>query len=243
MLLVCVLACGHAVTPAPSPVSVILAGPTIAADSLHVAATDSFGVGLARRLARDTSVHVAVVSDRGALDFIDGGGDVLVTDRPSVIRYASSRSDFATMALPWDRQYALLTRNLAPPRTPDVLDAVHADARVAQQHCPTDTVSVRTPSDVYYVAEDSIARSLAERLVGLGVARRAMPFSRALLTLAPLAELSIATRPIAGEPCDRDWQWWHAGPLIDTRSHLIVRRGAVGVVPDTAGGVTLETTP
>jgi hypothetical protein len=243
MLLVCVLACGHAVTPAPSPVSAILAGPAVSAESLRVAATDSFGVALARRLARDTSIHVAVVSDRGALDFIDGGGDVLVTDRPSVIRYASSRSDFATMALPWDRQYALVTRDLAPPRTPDVVDAVHADARVAQQHCPTDTIRVRTPSDVFYLADDSIARSLAERLVGLGVAQRAMPFSRGLLKLAPLAELSIATRPIAGEPCDHDWQWGHAGPLIDTRSHLIVRRGAVGVVADTSGTVRLETSP
>lgn len=239
MLLVCVLACGHAVTPAPSPVSVILAGPAIAADSLRIAATDSFGVRLARQLARDTNVRVTVVSDREALDFIDGDGDVLVTDRPSVIRYASSRHDFASITLPWDRQYALITSIVDS--VPDVLDAVHADARMAKQHCPIDTFGGRKPGDVYYLADDSIARSLAERLVGLGVAQRTMPFSRAVLRLAPLAELSIATRPIDGAPCDLLWA--HAVPLIDTRSHLIVRRGSVGAVADTAGGVKLETAP
>jgi hypothetical protein len=232
--LVCVLACGHAVTPAPSPASIILAGPTVAAESLRVAATDSFGVARARHLAPRAQVHV--VSDREALDLVDSGADIIVTDRAPVIRYAASRTDFATIPLPWDRQYALVSA--FPTSVPDVLDAVHADARVAQQHCPVD--SARAPAQrVAYSADDSIARSLAERLVGLGVARRATPFGRD--TVPPF----ILARPIDGGTCEigAGALILHVTPLVETRSHLVVRRGAVGVVADTAGSVRLETTP
>jgi hypothetical protein len=176
------------------------------------------------------------VTDRGALDLIDSGGDVVVTDRPAVIRYASSRADFATIPLPWDRQYALVTA--APTSAPDVLDAVHADARVAQQHCPVD--SARAPAQrVAYRADDSVARSLAERLVGLGVALRATPLDR--YTVPPF----IWVRSIDGGTCEigADSLVLHVTPLVETRSHLIVRRGAVGVIADTAGSVRLEATP
>ena len=232
ILVVCVLACGHAAShPTPaSPVSVVLAGPTVPAESLRVAATDSFGVAIARRLA--PGVNARVVTDREALDLVDGGGDVLVTDRPAVIRYASSRTDFATIPLPWDRQYALVTT--APTTAPDVLDAVHADARVAQQHCPVDSARAQAQR-VAYVADDSIARSLAERLVGLGVALRATPLGRD--TAPPF----ILARPIDGGTCEIGAL--HVTPLVETRSHLVVRRGSVGVVADTLGGVRLETTP
>jgi len=211
-------------------VSVVLAGPTVPAESLRVAATDSFGVAIARRLA--PGVNARVVTDREALDLVDGGGDVLVTDRPAVIRYASSRTDFATIPLPWDRQYALVTT--APTTAPDVLDAVHADARVAQQHCPVDSARAQAQR-VAYVADDSIARSLAERLVGLGVALRATPLGRD--TAPPF----ILARPIDGGTCEIGAL--HVTPLVETRSHLVVRRGSVGVVADTLGGVRLETTP
>jgi len=231
---VCVSACGRAPHPAPAAVSVVLAGPTVSAQSLRVAATDSFGVTLAQHLA--TGAAVRRVSDRGALDLIDSGGDVVVTDRPAVIRYASSRADFATIPLPWDRQYALVTAT--PTSAPDVLDAVHADARVAQQHCPVD--STRAPAQrVAYRADDSVARSLAERLVGLGVALRATPLDR--YTVPPF----IWARPIDGGTCEigADTLVLHVTPLVETRSHLVVRRGSVGVVADTAGSVRLETTP
>jgi hypothetical protein len=231
--LVCVLACGRAVTPAPSPVSVILVGPGIAAESLRVAATDSFGVALARHLAPGAAVRV--VSDRGALDLIDGGGDVIVTDRRTVIRYATSRPDFAVLALPWDRQYAFVSANALT--IADVVDAVHADARPATARCPLDSLARRpTPTRVRYVAEDSIARSLAERLVGLGVARRAVAFNS-----DTVADAYIVARPIDSGACEIGAL--HAVPLVDTRSQLIVRRGAVGVVADTTGSVRLETTP
>jgi hypothetical protein len=35
----------------------------------------------------------------------------------------------------------------------------------------------------------------------------------------------------------------HAVPLVETRSHLIMRRGAVGVVADTGQNVRLLTKP
>jgi len=233
MLLVCVLACGHAVTPAASPVSVILAGPTVLADSLHVAATDPFGAALAQRLAPGATVRI--VSDRGALDLIDSGGDALVTDWPAVIRYAASRAEFAVIALPWHRQYAFISRH-APPIS-NVVDAVHGDARPATSRCPLDSVPQPPATVVFYFANDSIARSLAERLVGLGVAQRAVAnrYDRVAM------ESYIQAWPIDSSRCDIGSL--HAVPLVETRPHLIVRRGSVGVVADTAGGVKLETTP
>jgi hypothetical protein len=233
MLLVCVLACGHAVTPAASPVSAILAGPAVSAESLRVAATDSFGVALAQHLA--PGANVRVVSSRGALDFIDGGGDVLVTDRPSVIHYASSRADFAAVPLPWDRQYAFVSANAIP--IVDLVDAVHADARPATARCPLDSVERRpTPMRVVYIADDSIGRSLAERLVGLGAARRAVAAREIAGDVA-----YIIAQPIDGASCNVGGM--HAVPLVETRSQLIVRRGAVGVVADSSGRPRLELKP
>jgi hypothetical protein len=56
-----------------------------------------------------------------------------------------------------------------------------------------------------------------------------------------LPEAFIAAWPIDSVSCEVGSK--HAVPLVDTRSRLIVRRGSVGVVADTAGGVRLETTP
>jgi hypothetical protein len=209
----------------------------VPAESLRIAATDSFGVALAQRLAPGASVRV--VSDRGALDLIDSGADLLVTDRTSVIHYASSRTDFATIALPWDRQYAFVSANALP--IGDVVDAVHADARPAAARCPLDSVERRpTPVRVLYDADDSIARSLAERLVGLGAARRAVAANRDALDDTTVVAYIMA-RPVDSTRCDIGLE--HAVPLVDTRSRLIVRRGSVGVGADSAGQVRLETTP
>jgi hypothetical protein len=238
MLLVCVLACGHAVTPAPSPVSVILAGPTIAVDSLRIAATDSFGVVLAQHLA--PGANVRVVSSRDALDFIDGGGDVVVTDRLSVIRYATSRSDFVTVPLPWDRQYVLVSTGTPP--TPDVLNAVHAEARIPRAQCADVFDGPMRP--ITYMAGDSIARSIAERFVGTGLATSTIPLGHAAFDQALASDghgWYIVTRPADNDTCV--FGTLKAQPLIETRAQLIVRRGAVGVVADTTGSMRLETTP
>jgi hypothetical protein len=193
----------------------------VAAESLRVAATDTTGVRL--------GVAARIVSDRGALDFIDGGGDVLVTNRRAVIAYAATRADYATIPLPWDREYVLVAPTA--PVVPDMVDAVRVDARPASMQCPTDTGSAKV-LPIVYAADDSVARALAERLIGLGIAIRGAP--------ARLPAYIIAW-PIDSVSCTRGA--FRVVPLVDTRSQLIVRRGAVGVVADSAGHLRLETRP
>jgi hypothetical protein len=215
----------------------VLAGPTVAAESLRVAVTDSFEIALARDIAPGAAPRM--VSDRGALDLVDSGGDIIVTDRPAVIRYAAARSDFAVIPLPWDRQYAIASAYAIADI--NVLDAVHADARLAGKSCGG---VLDNPRRVVYVASDSIARSIAERYVGIGAATRAVPLSQDAFD-HEVATVSdgwyIITRPALSD-CGL---WGSLGvlPLIETRSTLIVRRGAVGVVADTSGRPRLETRP
>lgn len=231
VLVLGVLGCGGRVAAPPPPVtrtSIILPGPTVAPESLRVAATDSAGVeNLAPRL------NARIVSSRGALDFLDGGGDVLVTDRRAIIAYANSRADYVTVPLPWDRQYVLV----APyaPALHDLVEAVRVDARPATP-CPRDTLGDYDPLPrIAYAAQDSTARALADRLVGMSVA------SRAVRASATDSAYPIIARPIDRTGCDIDGKL--VVPLIETRSALIVRRGAVGVVADSAGHVSLTTAP
>ena len=202
--------------------SIVLDGPTVAAESLHVAATDSTS-GIAAR----------IVSDRGALDFLDGGGDVLITNRRAAIAYAATRADYATIPLPWDRQYVLVAAS-APP-VGDMVDAVHADARAPSSTCAADSGGATLPR-IAYAADDSIARALAERLAGSGAALRAAAVSHP--TIEPAY---ITARPIGDVGCDIGGK--RVVPLVETRSELIVRRGAVGVVADSAGHLRLTTVP
>lgn len=50
----------------------------------------------------ETSMH-------DARDLLEGAVDVMVTADPAVIEYAASRPQLATIALPWDRTYVLLS--------------------------------------------------------------------------------------------------------------------------------------
>ncbi len=223
VLLLGVFGCGHRV-PTPPPVtgtSIVLDGPTVAAESLRVATTDSFAV--------PPGITPRVVSTRGALDFIDGGGDVLVTNRRAVIAYVATRADYATIPLPWDREYALVAPTA--PLVPDMVDAVRVDARRASTQCPTDTGPAKV-LPIIYAADDSVARALAERLIGLGIAVRGTRVE---------SPAYIIAWPIDSVSCTRGD--FRVVPLVDTRSQLIVRRGAVGVVADSAGHPRLETKP
>jgi hypothetical protein len=219
-----VVGCGSRVAappPAVTRTSIVLAGPTVAAESLRVAATDSF--------ALTPGVTARVVSNRGALDFIDGGGDVLVTNRRAVIAYAATRADYATIPLPWDREYVLVASTA--PVVPDMVDAVRVDARAASTQCPMDTGPAKV-LPIVYAADDSVARALAERLIGLGIAIRGAP---------ALLPAYIVAWPIDSVSCTRGD--FRVVPLVDTRSELIVRRGAVGVAADSAGHLRLQTKP
>ncbi|NIO29768.1 MAG: hypothetical protein GTO29_14580 [Candidatus Latescibacteria bacterium] len=44
-----------------------------------------------------------------ARDLLEGGIDVMITTDPAVIEYATSRPQFTTVPLPWDRAYVLLS--------------------------------------------------------------------------------------------------------------------------------------
>jgi len=59
-----------------------------------------------------------------ARDAIDAGVDLLLTADPVAVRYAATRSDLTTIALPWSRTFALA----APRRTPGVLTEVLSSA-------------------------------------------------------------------------------------------------------------------
>jgi hypothetical protein len=129
-------------------------------------------------------------------DAIDAGSDVLVTDDPVAVSYATARGDLVAVPLPWTRTYVLAVPN-ATPRIASVLlradfessalraslahDAVHVEARGAQPYwwedgrvCSAthDSLPATPAADgrsnrVVYRRDDGIARGLAERLVAL----------------------------------------------------------------------------
>lgn len=82
-----------------------------------------------------------------ARDLLEGVIDVVVTDDPAVIEYATTRSQVTTIPLPWDRTYVLLStsrvRDLRQGGTPRTIsrdftdrlarDAVRSDARGYQR--------------------------------------------------------------------------------------------------------------
>ena len=138
---------------------------------------------------------VAVPRGADLRDFLDRANpepgaprvDVLVTRNPDVLSYAAQLGNYRSVALPWDRTYALVvprfdSTTITPTPTPEqrdalARDAVQADARGAQppfwwEHdttCATGTPRwpVGAPRIVGYAADDPIGRQLAERIVAL----------------------------------------------------------------------------
>ena len=147
-----------------------------------------------RRLASPRTIVVRTADGRDVRDLVDGSPDVLVTDDPDVLDYASKRPGTVLAPLPWDRVYVLL---LAPEgRPPGELigadsttfraqlarDAVRSEARPAQppywwsdlsgcsdtdSRVPMETGATSQVS-IGYPAGDAAARALAERIVALG---------------------------------------------------------------------------
>lgn len=188
-------------------------------------------------------------------DALDRGADLIVTRDPALVDYAASRPELATFPLPWSRTYVLLQSASAEPifgaptdleRSSLARDAVSADARGAEPPfwwtattaCPLGRTPAAKPTAarIAYVQGDEIARGLAERLVALigsgtewttiGLDRprfaaalrqgteRAYVVGLPRQTLAPCREL-------AELPGNARIQ-----PLIDSRAHAVVRRGA-----------------
>lgn len=149
---------------------------------------DSTGTRLAPSSPGKPSLTMRTSAGGDARDLLDRGVDVLVTRDPAVLSYAAGRGDLATLPLPWDRTYVLLSP--VPLAVSDSMrgslarDVVRIDARPARgpywwsagPACQSVVASGPGPtgaarvSVLYYPRDDAPARDLAERLVALGMA-------------------------------------------------------------------------
>lgn len=189
-------------------------------------------------------------------DLLDRGADVLLTTDPSLIDYADKRGDRSSLPLPWDATYYLVSRvsidslpslfaSLADSIAGQELrralsrDAVRAESRpslrgssLAARRIAAGGPAGRVPPLILYSPGDRTGKDLAERLVALVPGRfhwsavpsddkRAAHGSIGIVTSAPLNTVP------AGDGS--------AIPLVDVRSHVILRRGSAAWVVDGDG--------
>jgi hypothetical protein len=134
-------------------------------------------------------------------DLLDDGIDLLLTRDPAAVDYAATLPHFQSVALAWQRIYALLTpgRSRSSPSISEDArqalagDAIRGEAQGARgpfwwQMMPACEVSPISPPDqrvptprIVYDASDAAARDLAERFVGL--ARATGPAAAAWLDM------------------------------------------------------------
>jgi len=193
-------------------------------------------------------------------DALDGGADVVVSDDPMLLDYASRRPGYTRVPLPWSRSYLLLVpagsspgsaipQDTAAFRAGLARDAVRADARPAVApfwwdtagDCgsPLASAGPRRSSAIVYREGDATARELAERLVALagaaGLAAHGLPADSLSAALRAASEhayvVAVPSRPLV--PC-RVIADWPAGAaavgLVETRAHAIIRRGTPPLV-------------
>lgn len=221
------------------------------------------GAAILRRRRPPSLVDFRVELEGDPRDAFDRGADLVVTRDPELIDYAARRAEFTTIPLPWNRTYVLLWPADADSTPRRLRDAVRAEARPAEPPFWWDQLAgcaeraASSPragsSRVVYVQGDDVARGLAERIVALASAG-------AGLRTAALQPAEFATSLKSGldrayvmalprqtlVPC-RDSAGWPRGatiqPLIDTRAHAIVRRGAGPLTVDWDGTVRLDDAP
>jgi len=199
-------------------------------------------------------------------DAIDRTVDLVVTGNPDLLDYAGRRPGLNQAALPWRRLYLLLLPSgesaigAALPsdssgfRAALAQSAVRTDARPAElltwgdsaARCAPGSVRGTTSKVIAYPAGDSTARELAERLVALaGPAAPAVhplePDSFAVGLRRGEAGGFIVSGPVvAPAPCAES-SGWPAGarviPLVETRAHAVVRRGAPPLAVEWDGAV------
>ena len=215
---------------------------------------------------RTPGMKFELLADMDPRDVIDRGTDLVVTRDPALVDYVARRPEFAAFPLPWTRTYVLLQPAAAEPlnvvrgdadRRSLAGDAVRADARAAQPPfwwnevaaCPARVVSgpSATSSRVGYIRGDEVARGLAERIVALagpGTGLRAAALEPAefarLLRAGSDRAYVVALQRHTLAPCRESAGWPGAAriqPLIDTRAHAIVRRGAPPLTVDWDGTV------
>jgi hypothetical protein len=198
-------------------------------------------------------------------DALDRGADLIVTRNPTLLEYAARRPEFTLHPLPWNQIYVLAQPAAASPlavvtteseRQSLARDAVSTDAQAAEppfwwleSSCPaSEPQSVPPASDrIVYLQEDEVARALAERIValaGAGNRLRAAGLERSQLkgALRQGSErayiLGVPRKTL--QPC-RELSDFPAGariqPLLDSRSHAIVRLGAPPLSVDWDGTV------
>lgn len=217
--------------------------------------------------AEPASSGFRIVSVRDPRDALDQRADLVITREPATLEYVSARPEFQTFALPWSRTYVLLQPSGgAQVHVPGAdsmgmslaHDVVRADARPAKppfwwnsgEACTTLGLQEAPPSRsprIVYPRDDAVAQALAERIVALASER--VPLSTAGLGAAEFASalhagadrgyvLALPRRSLA--PC-RDSAALPSGarlqPLIDTRAHAIVRRGAPPLVVEWDGNL------
>jgi hypothetical protein len=212
-------------------------------------------------------IEIRVSGTADLRDALDAGADLVVSRDPSVIEYAASRPEFETFPLPWDRTYALLQPAGSPPlpaalrahstRHSLAYDAVRADARpsdhTVQWHGACDltkSMQGNSPSTtrLVYPGSDPVARQLAERITAIAgetlqlraVGLDATSFEAALQQgrdrgyIMSLEHRSLSS--CVGEmPASATRV--RVEPLIDSRSHAIVRRGSPLLTVDWDGTV------
>jgi len=218
------------------------------------------------------STRFLVTSGGDSRDLLDQGVDLLVTRDTNTLNYAATLPQFISVPLVWQRVYVLLTPG-RPPRTSPPLaiearetlahDAVRGESRgaigpfwwesLSDCQVPTSQPSVRSSNGrVVFDAADSVARDLADRLVGLRNYQRAAGLTGSALNTALRRGddagyiLPIERHPL--EPCHElqtlfDGAGWlnteAIVPLVDTRMKAIVRQGRAGLNAEWDGGLLL----
>ncbi|HZI76850.1 MAG TPA: hypothetical protein VFD73_23020 [Gemmatimonadales bacterium] len=195
-------------------------------------------------------------------DLLDSGVDLLVTRDLGLVEYAAGHRDLRVFPLPWSRTYVLVQPAIADSlrvainadsvRGSLARDAVKADARPASGGESAASCPSRAPvpaawrvSRIVYLAGDSVARGLAERIVALDSQDpdlRAVGLPDSLLDVSLrtgshrgyIVALSSAAENIcsSGIPIPAGAS---IHPLIETRAHAIVRRGSPELTVDWDG--------
>jgi hypothetical protein len=225
-------------------------------------------------LSGNVSIRFLVAPGRDSRDLLDQGVDLLLTRDPRTLNYAATLPQFQATALSWLRTHVLLTPSRAstPPsfstedRRALAQDAVRGEARGAEgpfwweslSDCEVDPpqappVTPSTTPRIVYDSDDSAARELAERFVGIGKYPRASGLTSDALAQAlrrgneSAYILSLYRRPL--DPCreiqvlmdSAGWVDPHSiVPLVDTRLQAIVRRGRSGLNIEWDGSLLLE---
>jgi hypothetical protein len=196
-------------------------------------------------------VRVRSVDATTARDALDGGVDLLITDDPAIVSYATHNDDLLKLPLPWDRTYVILvsesaasdvSASLRLTLAASLADAVRADTRATEPpfwwestgSCTASVgtrpaASARQSSRVVYLSGDRVAQGIAERLVaiaGKGATAAALSpsaFDAALRAGSDFAYVLPLPR-FAAAPCQEFAMLLRAAPWLKSVIPLIDTR-------------------